>query len=436
MTIPNNICRTVANSRRKFGALLAALSVLMSAPTSPAWGQEGEIKIGFVIFMSGAAAGPFGIPSRNAVEILVEGINAGTLPAPYDSVGLGGRKIVPVYVDENSKQKVPDYQKLVRKDEVEVVIGYVSSGSCKAIAPVAESLKTFTILYECGTPQIFEDIVTEPKWLFRTTAHSTADSVGAARYLTDIKKKVSSFAGINQNYAWGQDSWREFTAAMKVLHPEAEIKTEQFPRIFAGEYGAEISALLAAKPEVVHSSFWGGDMEALVLQSAARGLFQRSDVILTAGETAMYRLSAQIPDGAIIGARGPNGVLAPDNALNRWFRKTYFDRYGTWPVFASYDMVQAVLGMKHAFDKAGPGSSAEQAAQVLAGAEFEAPSGIIKMVLGNGHQAVQETAYGVYRYDHDTGEPVLENIKRYKAECVMPPVGVKALDWIQSGMSC
>ena len=430
-----NILKIAAITRR--GALLlAAVFAVSASPARLAWAEEGEIKIGFVVFLSGAAAGPFGIPSRNAAEVLVEGINAGALPPPYDSPGIGGRKIVPIYVDENSKQKVPDFQKLARKDRVEAVIGYTSSGSCKAVAPVAEELKVFTILFDCGTPQIFEDIVVSPKWLFRTTAHSAADSVGAARYLTDVKKQVSSVAGINQNYAWGQDSWREFSTALKVLHPDVEIKAEQFPKIFAGEYGAEISALLAARPQVIHSSFWGSDMEALVLQGAARGLFQRSDIVLTTGETAMYRLAAQIPDGVIIGARGPNGVLAPDNALNRWFRKAYFDRYGAWPIFGSYDMAQAVLGLKHAFDKAGKNSSAEQAAMALKLAEFETPGGLVRMRLGKGHQAVQDTAYGVYRYDRASGQPTLENIRRYKAECVMPPEGVKTLDWIKSGMSC
>ena len=422
----------------KFAARLAArilpLFAAAALAVSPAGAQElrGELKIGFVLFLSGSAAGPFGVPAQNAAKILIEGINAGALPAPHDKPGVGGAKIAAVWVDENSKQKVPDYRKLVQKDEVDLVIGYISSGSCKAIAPVAEEMRKMTVLFDCGTPQIFEDIVTNPVWLFRTTTHATPDSVGAARYLTDTKGKVATFAGINQNYAWGQDSWRDFSEAMKILQPDAEVVSEQFPKIFAGEYGAEISALLAARPEVVHSSFWGGDMEALVLQGGGRGLFQRSNMILTTGETAVYRMGAQIPDGTIIGARGPNGDYAPKSALNDWFRKAYFDRYNTWPSFGSYDMAQAVLGVKAAYDQAG-GTDPEAARQALEGLEFQTPSGVVRMAIGDGHQAIQETVYATYRFDKTTGKPAYENIRRYKAECVNPPNGMKSQEWIKAG---
>ena len=45
--------------------------------------------------------------------------------------------------------------------------------------------------------------------------------------------------------------------------------------------------------------------------------------MLTAGETAMHKLGDQIPDGTIIGARGPFGVFAPDTELQQWFREAY-----------------------------------------------------------------------------------------------------------------
>ena len=44
------------------------------------------------------------------------------------------------------------------------------------------------------------------------------------------------------------------------------------PKLFAGQYGAEISTLLTAQLEVLHSSFFDGDLEALLLQAQARGL--------------------------------------------------------------------------------------------------------------------------------------------------------------------
>ncbi len=415
---------------------LAALAVCILA-TGPVQAQESKpLKIGFVMFLSGAAAGPFGVPARNAAELTVEAINAGSVPAPYDSTGIAGRTVEAVFVDENSKQSVADYRKLVEKDEVDLVIGYISSGNCKAIAPVAEEIRKLTVFFDCGTPQVFEEVVTEPHYLFRTGAHATMDNVAAARYLLAIKPDTKSISGINQNYAWGQDSWRDFAASMKALEPGVEIKDEQFPKIFAGQYGSEISALLTGQPDAVHSSFWGGDMEALVLQGGARGLFDKTQVVLTAGESAMHRLGAQMPDGTIIGGRGPHGDLAPDNALNDWFRQQYFDRYGTWPTYPSYKMALAILGVKTAYDKAAAGGAApsqEDVIKAFENLEWESPSGTVKMTIADGHQAIQETAYGVFKFDKEAGKATLIDVKRYKAECVNPPDGVKSLDWIQSG---
>lgn len=408
-------------------AVALVCSGVMSAPVHAA-----EVKVGIVTFLSGGAAGPFGIPARNAAEVIIEAINAGSVPAPYASIGFAGSTVSPIFIDENSKQKVPDYKKLVQKDEVDMIVGYISSGSCKAIAPVAEEEKRLTVFFDCGTPQIFEDIVTSPEYVFRTAAHATMDSVAAAKYVNSIKDGIGSIAGINQNYAWGQDSWRDFSASMTTMIDGVTVVTEQFPKIYAGQYGSEISALLTKKPDVVHSSFWGGDMEALVIQGGGRDLFSKSQVILTTGETAIQRLGPKMPDGTIIGARGPNGAFAPESELNEWFKSTYFERFGSLPTFPAYHMAQALLGVKAAADKAGS-TDQDAVRDALTGSEFASPSGTVTMALSGGHQAIQETAYGTYKFDKDTGKGVLENIQRYNATCVNPPAGVNSIDWIKSG---
>ncbi len=426
-----NLNRLLKNSTSFVAAAFVGAVGAFAAP-SIALADDKTIKIGFVTFLSGGAAGPFGVPARNAAELMIQTINAGTLPAPYDTVGIGGATIDPIFVDENSKQKNADYLKLVEKDGVDMVLGYISSGSCKAIAPEAEKAQKLTILFDCGTPQIFEEIVTDPQYTFRTGGHATMDNVAAARYLQQQGVSLDKIAGINQNYAWGQDSWRDFSESALELGEGVEVATEQFPKIYAGQYGSEISALLTSTPDVVHSSFWGGDMEAFIIQGSARGVFERSKVVLTTGETAMHRLGAQMPDGTVIGARGPHGDLAPESELNTWFRQAYFDRFGTLPTYPSYKMVQALLGVKAAADKAG---SAEQGAVIdaLRGLEWEGPSGKVSMALANGHQAIQDTAYGTYMYDKDAGKAVLVDIVRFPAECVNPPAGVTSIDWIKGG---
>src|SRR5436190_16943849 len=380
--------------------LLIALAAVAIAPAAMA---QNTVKIGIVTFLSGPAAAPFGVPARNAAEFVVDELNAGRAPAPYGKKGFGGSAIETVILDEagSTTTQVTEFRNLVQRQNVDLVIGYVSSGNCLAIAPVAEELKKFTNFFDCGTPRIFEDA--SYRYVYRTSPTATMDSVGAALYVKEFKANIKSIAGINQNYAWGQDSWGDFEAAMKVLVPNLEVKTSQMPKLFAGQYNAEISALLGAKPDVIHSSFWDGDLEALILQAGPRGLMKQSLTILTTGETAMHKLGAQIPDGTVLGARGPFGPYAPNNQYNKWFFGGFQKKYTDQPNYAAYQMAQAFLGVKAAWEKAqdalgsnagGKRPSNEQVAAALKGLTFDGPGGQVRMAIGGGHQAIMETAYG------------------------------------------
>src|SRR3954470_1425410 len=414
--------------------LLLALGA--AALAQGAYAQNQNIKVGVVTFLSGPAASPFGVPARNAAEFVAESLNKGTGPKPYDKRGFGGAALELVFVDEagSTTTQVTEFRNLVQRSNVDVVIGYVSSGNCLAIAPVAEELKKLVNFFDCGTPRIFEEASYD--YVFRTSPTATMDSVGAALYVRDARPGAKSIAGINQNYAWGQDSWADFEAAMKILVPNIEVKTSQMPKLFAGQYNAEISALLSAKPDVIHSSFFDGDLEALILQGGPRGLMKESLTILSAGETAIHKLGAQIPDGPVLGARGPFGPYAPDNAYNKWFLGGFVGKYKEQPNYASYQMAQAFLGVKLAWEKAqdangGKRPSNEQVAAALKGSTFEGPGGTVRMANGKGHQAIMETAYGQTKLEN--GKLTVVNVKRYPAEQVNPPEGVKAADWIKSG---
>jgi branched-chain amino acid transport system substrate-binding protein len=413
--------------------LCTAFAVFGMTAVAIAQAQQ-PLKIGIVTFLSGPAAGPFGVPARNAAEVLFENLNAGKLPAPYATKGFGGATVEIAFVDEAgpATKQVADFRNLAQR--VDLVIGYVSSGNCLAIAPVAEELKKLTVFFDCGTPRIFEDATY--KYVFRTHPTATMDSVGAALYVLDRNPKLKSIAGLNQNYAWGQDSWNDFEAAVKMLKPGIEVKTSQMPKLFAGQFGAEISTLLSSNSDVIHSSFWGGDLEALILQAGPRNLFKKSTVVLTTGETVMFRLGDKIPDGTVIGARGMHGVLAPASELNKWFRAEYLARYQVPPVYPSYHMAQAILGTKTAYEKAqaANGGNAPTQDQIIAAFEnltYESPSGKVQLAIGKGHQAVQGTAYGTSKLVK--GQLTITNIKSYPPEKVNPPDGVKSEDWIKSG---
>ena len=145
------------NPIRRLSALALATAALVAA-SGAAQAQE-TFKLGVVSFLSGQAAESFGIPAVNGAKVVIDAFNKGSAPAPYNKVGFGGVKIEPVYVDENggATKQVQELRNLYDREKVDAVVGYVGSGDCLAVAPVAEELKKFLILYDCGTPRIFED---------------------------------------------------------------------------------------------------------------------------------------------------------------------------------------------------------------------------------------------------------------------------------------
>lgn len=417
------------------GLSAGALSVGLCATALGA--DNDPIRIGVVTFLSGPPAGTFGVPVRDAANAVQEELNAGKLPAPYSTAGFGGTPIEFTFVDEagGTTKQVTEFRNLVEQKGVDAVIGYVSSGDCLSIAPVAEELKQLTVMFDCGSPQVFEE--GEYKYVFRTGATGTMDSVAAAMYLKKRGIEVNSYTGINQNYAWGHDSWNDFEASMDQLYPDAEVVTPQFPKFLAPQMGSELSAVMSSKAEVVHSSNWGGDTDTLILQGVPRGLFNKKLVILTVGEPNLAKLGKQIPDGTVIGARGTFGYFAPDTELSRWFKAAYESRYDIQPTYPTYKFTNAVLGLKAAYEKAqeangGERPSPEQITAAFENSTFEGTGGEVRMALGKGHQAVYDTAYGTVKHADD-GSIQMVDVERFAAEEVTPPEGTKSQDWINSG---
>ena len=415
--------------------LLAAAAALCAASSAQA--QE-TFKVGIVSFLSGQAAESFGIPAVNGAKVLLEAFNKGAAPAPYNKVGFGGMKLEFVYVDENggATKQVQELKNLYDREKVDAVLGYVGSGDCLAVAPAAEEMKKFLILYDCGSPRIFED--NKFNYVFRTASHGAMDNVALARYLKAKNVKADSYNMINQDYAWGQDSKKDFSWSMEKLLPGAKAGEDQLPKFGAGQYGTEISALMAKPADVTHSSLWGGDLQAFILQASPRGLFKKTQVVLSAGDHVLPGLGDKMPDGVILGARGAYGLMSPKSALNDWWWDLYSKAYNVYPVQAPYRMVQGLLGLKLAAEKAMAANSGkkpnhEQLATALRGMEWDSPAGKIKMAIAGGHQAIQETAIARTRYDAAKKMVMLDDIMRFPAECVNPPATMKSEDWIKAG---
>lgn len=419
--------------------LLGVAAVALVSAAAPAAAQQQEpFRLGFVTFLSGPAAESFGVPAANAAKLMVEQFNKGEAPAPYNKPGFGGLSIDMVMVDEagGATKQVQELRNLYQRENVDAVIGYIGSGDCLAVAPVAEELKKFLVLFDCGTPRIFEEA--KYQYVFRTASHAAMDNVSLTRYLKARKVKVDTFNLINQDYAWGQDSRADFIASMGQIFPSAKPGIDLLPKFGAGQYGTEISALGGRQADLTYSSLWGGDLQAFILQGGARGIFKDTTLVLSAADHVMPGLGDKMPDGTVFGARGAYGILSAKSPLNDWLQGRYAQMHATQPVQAAYRVAQAFMGVKLAAERAmakngGKKPTPEQLADALRGSSWDTPGGLVQMKLAGGHQAIQPTAIGRTKFDAGVKRVVATDIQTFKAECVNPPEGSKSLDWIKAG---
>jgi branched-chain amino acid transport system substrate-binding protein len=411
-------------------ALIAAgtMAIVASAPTASAApkGAPAELKVGFVDFFSGGAA-VFGVSGKGTTEWLVNKWNK--------AGGIAGVPIKLVIVDEGGgpKKQVTELRRLALDEKVDAVVGYTSSGNCLAIAPVAEKLKLLTVVHICGTHRLTED--NKLKYVFRTSANQAADSVSLARYALALKPDLKTIAGANEDYAWGRDSWEAFKVAMKQLKPDVKVVGELWTKFQAGEYSAEISRMLALRPDVVHSSFWGGGLITFVKQAQPRGLFRRSLVVLATGEQVLQNVGKTMPDGVVAAPRATGGYFVNStSAMQKEFVAGVYKHNKRYPDYPAYRTYQAWAGLKGAYEKAiettGRWPTTEEVITAFEGLTWNTPGGSITM--RSDHQAVHGGMVGLTKYSEKYGFAVLEKIKQLSADEINPPLGTKTMDWVRS----
>lgn len=391
--------------------------------------KPAELKIGITTFLSGPAS-VFGVPARQAADLYIEQLNA--------AGGINGVKIVPTIIDEGvgSNNFLSEYRRVVQEQGVRVMLASISSGNCTTIAPVAEDLKVLNIMWDCGTEKILEN--KRYRYVVRTQANATTEMVASVLYLLRTKPDFKTIAVVNQDYAWGRDSWELFRNTLLALKPDVKVVAELFPKFGATDYSTEISRLQAMRPDVILSTSWGGDLDTFVRQSAQRGLMASSQFVLPLAESSLERLGTTLPDGVIVGARGDHYFLHPelkDDPKLKNFVQKFKAKTGQYPIYSVYHMVQALDGMVAGYEKAikankGQWPSTEQVAEAMHGLEFR---GLTRGVsIREDGQGMEDQLLGVTKKTAAYPFPILDKIAIYPAELITTPVGQKSPTWVKT----
>ena len=137
---------------------------------------------------------------------------------------------------------------------------------------------------------------------------------------------------------------------------------------------------------------------------------------------------------SFLGAHGP---FMPESEVTTWFRTSYQAHHGLEPGEIESSYAEALLAVKFAYDKAAAATDGfpdtDSVIDAFEYMEWNGLSGQVKMVLGNGHQAIADIPVGVSKYDPVPGRPTVSDVIYFSAECVNPPPGWKSADWIAAG---
>lgn len=419
-------------SRRSLIAGAAAVpgSLLMAGNQVFAQGQRpSELRIGVTTFLSGPAS-VFGVPSRQAAEMLADEINR--------SGGIGGVPVRLYVVDEapGTDHLVGEFRRLVQNEGVHVMFASISSGSCLACTPLSDELRKTTVLWDCGTQRIFEE--GRHPFAFRTQGYATPEVLAPLLYLLKHRPDFRSIAVINQDYAWGRDSWEIWKTAMDTLKPGVRVVAELFPRFGATDFSTEISRLLALRPDVIFSTSWGGELVTLVRQANERRLFERSLFVLPVAEASMQVLGRAMPAGQIIGARGDHWNNHPspkDPAAFTRFVNGYRQRYNEFPIYPCHHMAQAFSALQAAYARAiqakggGWPNDAELAA-AFRGLTFGTPTSSI--TLREDGQGLEDQLVGLSSHGERFPFAVPDQMVIFPAAMVSTPAGQKSVDWLRT----
>jgi branched-chain amino acid transport system substrate-binding protein len=253
---------------------------------------------------------------------------------------LGGREIQYFKVDDESdpSKATDNVNKLIKRDQVDVLVGTVHSGVALAMAKAAKESNTLLIVPNAGA-----DAITGPMCGPNIVRSSFSNwQPGYSTGVVMAQKGYKRAMTITWNYAAGNETVKGFSEAFekgggKVMKD----LTLPFPNV---EFQALLTEIAAQKPDAVFAFFAGGGAVKFVKDYAAAGL-NKSIPLYGSGFLTDGTLEAQGPaaQGLFTTLHYADNL---DTPRNNAFRKSYALTYkANADVYAvqGYDAAQ-ILG--------------------------------------------------------------------------------------------
>ena len=355
--------------RNVLAATLVAGALCVAAAGAHA---QSKIKVGLMLPYTGTYAA-LGTAIENGFRLYVQ----------EQGGKLGGRELEYFKVDDESEpsKAVDNMNKLIKRDNVDVVVGTVHSGVVMAMAKVAKDTNTLLVIPNAGARAVTGPMCAPN--IFRASFSNWQPGYAMGKVAGEQgKKKVVT---ITWKYAAGDESVEGFKDGIKASGGEVVKElTLPFPQV---EFQPLLTEIAAAKPDAVYAFFAGGGAVKFVKDYAAAGLSKTIPLygpgFLTDGTLEAQGDSAQ---GLLTTLHYADGLDIPKD---KTFRAAYQAAYKSAPdVYAvqGYDSAQ-LLGIGLSAVKGDVAKRSELVA-AMEKAKIDSPRGTF--TLSKSHEPVQD----------------------------------------------
>jgi branched-chain amino acid transport system substrate-binding protein len=352
---------------------LATAAACAAALALPAAAQgTGKLKVGLMLPYTGTFAA-LGTAIENGFRLYVT----------EQGGKLAGREVEFFKVDDESdpSKATDNVNKLIKRDNVDVLIGTVHSGVAMAMAKAAKDTGTLLIVPNAGA-----DAVTGPMCapnIFRSSFSNWQPGYAMGEVVA--KRGHKNVVTISWKYAAGDESVKGFKEAFEKSGGKVTKELSlPFPNV---EFQALLTEIAAAKPDAVYTFFAGAGAVKFVKDYAAAGLKGKIP-LYAAGFLTDGTLEAQGADAAdlLTTLHYADGLGTPrDNAFRLAYAKTFKLQPDVYAV-QGYDAGQMLAVGLNAVK--GDISKKDAFADALRKARIDSPRG--PFTLSKAHNPVQD----------------------------------------------
>lgn len=377
----------------RFVAAFAAASATFALALPLGAAAQSTIKVGFPMILSGPGA-LFGEPTVKGAQMLVDEVNA--------KGGVLGKKLQLVVRDTKgaADEAVRVSRELILKENVDFLVGTLTSAEGPAVSPIAKENKIVFIAPITKTDQLTAPANLHP-YVFRTAATTTTEGRSAAEVMAKWKD-VKQVGTIGYDYAYGQDVTKAFVEQLKKLRPDITIVDQQWPKLGEQEYTPFINAQMGKKPQAVFSSLWGGGFVTFAKQAKPVGFFDAIKYnFIGAGE------AGSIESAKSMGQDYPFGIWANSYDVFNWdsgpqSHKDYIARIkaytkeeipSSWPLVGYMAMQSLVAAIQKANS-----TDSDKVSAALRGLSWDSPIGK-QTIRAKDHNATRGQFWGRMQKD-------------------------------------